>query len=147
MNRPQDIYGKEIEMGPWYWAKSRTGKIIGTGKFAAIIGSDECAWFVNGTGYSPENFAFVRVADDSEEDFALWPGSIPEPAQRLCERCDRPLDDGNACPDCTPKKPIMHGGKHDWCANQMCEICARRMKAQDQSEADLIASGGIVGAP
>lgn len=42
---------------------------------------------------------------------------------------------------------ITHNGKHDWCADQTCEICARRMKAQDQSEADLIASGGIVDAP
>lgn len=42
---------------------------------------------------------------------------------------------------------IFHKGKHDWCADQTCGICARRMKAQDQSEADLIASGGIVNAP
>lgn len=29
-------------------------------------------------------------------------------------------------------------------AIQKCAICSRRMKVQDQSEADLIASGGIV---
>lgn len=37
--------------------------------------------------------------------------------------------------------------KHEWCANSACEICARRKACEDQSYADLAASGGIVDAP
>jgi hypothetical protein len=58
--RPTDIHGNPIEMGPWYWAKSRTGKIVGTGKFAVAIGGGEVTWFINGTGYDPANFTFVK---------------------------------------------------------------------------------------
>ena len=84
MNRPQDIFGNPIEIGPWYWAKSRTGKIVGTGKFSFVIGSEECTWFINGTGYSPENFTFVRVVDAPEEYFARKHDWCADFACRIC---------------------------------------------------------------
>lgn len=63
MIRPNDIHGNPVEMGPWYWARSRTGKIVGVGKFASTIGSDEIIWFINGTGYGFETFEFVKAVE------------------------------------------------------------------------------------
>lgn len=84
MNRPKDIYGNEIKMGPWYWARSRTGQIAGTGKFASCINSDECTFFINGTGYGPESFTYVKVVDDPMTNF-LYPESGP-PHEVVYER-------------------------------------------------------------
>jgi hypothetical protein len=66
MSRPKDIHGNEVEMGPWYWGRSRTGLIIGTGKFAVQIVASGVMWIINGTGYSPEGLQFVRA---EEPDF------------------------------------------------------------------------------
>lgn len=60
--RPLDVNGERVEMGPWYWAISRTGQIAGAGKFAATIGWEEIHFYINGTGYSPESFiAFAKA--------------------------------------------------------------------------------------
>lgn len=56
--RPKDIHGIDVTMGRWYWAKDRTGTVVGVGKFACTIGSDDYTWFINGTGYAPDGFSF-----------------------------------------------------------------------------------------
>lgn len=65
MERPTDIFGSPIVMGRWYWAKSRTGQIAGTGKFLVPISDEEITFFLNGTAYSPDAFRFVLAEDPS----------------------------------------------------------------------------------
>lgn len=69
MNRPKDIHGNQIEMGPWYWARNRRGDVIGTGKFAVSVGHDECTFFVNDTGYAWDSFSYLRVDGSPTLDF------------------------------------------------------------------------------
>ena len=61
---PRDIDGNIVVAGKWYWAMDRTGRIVGTGKIMFYIGSGGTpTWFINGAGYSPEGFKFVRAVD------------------------------------------------------------------------------------
>ena len=59
LERPRDIAGNEITIGPWYLATNRMGGIIGVGKFALPIGSNEISFFINGTGHNPSCFTYV----------------------------------------------------------------------------------------
>lgn len=77
MNRPKDIDGNEIVMGPWYWATNQRGDVIGTGKFAATIGFDEATFYLNGVGYDPGSFTFKRHYDTPS---AIAPAELIEAA-------------------------------------------------------------------
>lgn len=85
MDRPKDIYGKPIEMGPWYWAKSRTGKIVGVGKFAATICRNDILFYIHEAGYEPDNYTFVKA---EEPDFAFG------------ITCEHGIKDGDWCSKC-----------------------------------------------
>ena len=59
VDRPKDINGDAIVMGPWYWAQDRTGKILGVGTFSVLIGSTTILFFIGTAGYSPESFRYA----------------------------------------------------------------------------------------
>lgn len=63
-DRPKDIHGQPVELGPWYWAKNRTGHVVGVGKFLSPIAGHEVNWFINGTGYGPSSFSEFVKADE-----------------------------------------------------------------------------------
>jgi hypothetical protein len=57
---PVDVYGRTVHIGTaWYWAKDRTGQVVGVGKFAWYVGADEATFFINGVGYRPETFVYL----------------------------------------------------------------------------------------
>ena len=60
IERPLDIYGNHVELGPWYWAK-RGAKILGVGRFLATIGTGTIFFYLYETGYSPDKMQFVKV--------------------------------------------------------------------------------------
>lgn len=97
MSRPKDIHGNEIVMGQWYWAKNRRGQVVGTGKFASNLGSDECTWFINGTGYGHESLTFVRVLVDPELYFTLNDPRAPAiPHHATADETGKGLGSGQA---------------------------------------------------
>ena len=59
VDRPNDINGDAIVMGPWYWAQDRTGKILGAGQFAVPIGSTTILFYINSLGYSTDAFVYA----------------------------------------------------------------------------------------
>lgn len=61
--RPKDIHGNDVVMGPWYWAQERTGKASGAGKFLADIGWGKVRFWINGAGYEPDSFKAFELAD------------------------------------------------------------------------------------
>lgn len=62
-NRPLDIHGQPVDLGPWYWGIGRTGRVAGTGKFLAIIGNGDVHFYINGTGYDARDFTYERAVE------------------------------------------------------------------------------------
>jgi hypothetical protein len=67
MDRPRDINGDEIVMGPWYWAQDRRRKILGAGKFLAPIGSTTILFLINGKAYSAESFCYAPAENPNSK--------------------------------------------------------------------------------
>lgn len=60
MPRISDENGEPVDHGKtWYWARNRRGQIVGVGKFAWLIGQNTATFFINGTGYGIESFAYI----------------------------------------------------------------------------------------
>ena len=90
VNRPKDIAGHAIEMGPSYWAMNPRRDVIGTGKFAVPIGADMVTFFINGTGYNPSCFTYMKYVGNPTLDFKY-------PAKHECEHG---VFEGNWCAPC-----------------------------------------------
>lgn len=52
-NRPKDVNGDDIQIGPWYWARNRRGQVVGTGQFL-----DDLRFSMGGYAYHPEIWDF-----------------------------------------------------------------------------------------
>lgn len=85
MIRTKDDDGNDIIMGRWYWARSRTGKIVGAGKFSATINTGDMTFWMNGVGYEPASFRFYpALSTPVEQESASggkkieYDGSVPD---------------------------------------------------------------------
>lgn len=67
MNLPNDIHGIPVQLGPWYWARGRTGQVVGAGKFLATISCSQCHFYINGTGYDAGTFDYWLASSPEAE--------------------------------------------------------------------------------
>ena len=74
MKRPLDINGDEIIMGNWYWVQDRRGKILGTGKFSVMIGSNFVSFSIGNSTFLTGDFrAYAPVGVSPESLFGAEP--------------------------------------------------------------------------
>lgn len=84
MPRINDENGEPVDHGKtWYWARNRHGQIVGVGKFAWLIGQNTATFFINGTGYGIESFAYIPAE----------PPVFPD-------ACEHGVNDGDWCSAC-----------------------------------------------
>ena len=82
--RINDAIGNPVDYGKtWYWARDRTGQIVGVGKFAWIIGQNTATFFINGIGYGIESFSFLPA------EYPVFPGA-----------CEHGVNEGDWCSAC-----------------------------------------------
>ena len=75
---PVDINGEPIVFGEWYWAMGRTGIVVGAGKFDRTwVTQSRIGFFVNGIGYDPVVWRYVKVEPQPELLFESEPAWTP----------------------------------------------------------------------
>lgn len=78
MAQQTDIHGAPVELGKWYWAMDRRGKIRGVGKFAVYIGHTDATFFLDEVGFTPDSrWQFVKAEEP------CW---VPKPAPVLTKQ-------------------------------------------------------------